>query len=278
MITRHVTSDDTIAEPSTLEDVCESRFNPPVLRTPGVAVVSHPGHRGGVQRCKALGMAPQMIHRTDQDREFRIVCESVPIFVPRVMIHVLAGGQPAGICPVEKGGDFPESAGEKGVAAIQLPTVHAPIQHLLLHAVPPLLCIGIGIVDEASRTLPPAPLVASSSEITFGPGIFIEIPGFGDAGILAPTVNHASHPEDHPVSLVLKVAEERSRLGIPFLIHFKVVVTQAPRTVDKDGPDGEVIFGISIQQFRDTGGCVDIILPQPAFQSPGGRQGNVAVA
>src|ERR1039458_769670 len=116
------------------------------------------------------------------------------VLIAGVMVHVLACRHPARVSAVEGHGDSADFAGEERVAAIQFPAVNAPIQDLLLEAMPPLHGVAVAIVDKAGFALPPAPLVAVARQNPFGTRLTEESKRGGDSGVLAVAVDHAGHP------------------------------------------------------------------------------------
>ncbi len=132
MVAGHVAANDTIADPSAAQDIADGSFDAPVLVVPGVPVVANPSHRRGIKRRETFGMTPRLIERADQRNEFGILREAVLVFTASEVIHVLSSGHPAGISAIERHGKFSNTARKERVAAIELPSVHAPVEHLLL--------------------------------------------------------------------------------------------------------------------------------------------------
>src|ERR1019366_2401071 len=110
------------------------------------------------------------------------------VFVAGVMIHVLPSRHPARVNAVEGHRDLPDSAGEECVAAIQFPTVDAPIQDLLLEALPPAHGFGTAVIDEAAFALPPTPRVAVACQVSLGARLLVELRRLLYPGVLAVTV------------------------------------------------------------------------------------------
>src|ERR1035441_8503631 len=96
---------------------------------------------------------------------------------------------------VKRHGELPELAGEKRVAAIQLPAVGAPIHDLFLEALPPAHGVRVAVIDETAGALPPVPLVAVARQVPFGTRFLIELPRVGDPNVLAAAIHHAGHPQ-----------------------------------------------------------------------------------
>ena len=223
-------------------------------------------------------MTPGAIQRPDQGDELWVLGQAKLILVAGVMVHVLARGHPTRMHAVERDGELPKLAGEERVAAVELPAIHAPVKHLLLEAMPPLHGVGVGVVNEPALAFPPAPLVAVAGQVALGSRLVKEVLRLLDLGVLAETVHHAGHPENHTVALVLQAAEELLRLRVVVFVHLEVVVAPAPRDVDEEGAHRKVVLRIALQQLLHVGRGVDVVLPQPALQRPGRGQRHAAVA
>ena len=242
MVTSDVAANDAIAEAGTAQNVTDGPLDAAILVLPGVLIVAHPGNGRGIERRKTFGMTPRAIQRADERDEFGILCEAVLILTAGEAIHVLARGHPAGMNPIEGHGQFSQPAGEKRVAAIELPAVHAPVEHLLLETVPPFHGFGIRVVYEPALALPP--FDRGGRQVAVGPRRVVKVLGLGRLRVLAMAVHHASHPEHHAIALILQAAKKFLRLGVTVLVHLEIVVAPAPRAINQDGAHREIVLRV----------------------------------
>ena len=98
-----------------------------------------------------------------------------------------------------------------------------------------------------------------------------------DSGTVAVTVHHVGDPANHAVTAILQTKKPFFGIWIFQGIDLKIVVAQTPRAVNQDCPDGDVVFGITVQQGIRPLCCIDIVFPEPAFQRPGRRKGRIGV-
>ncbi len=257
--------------------LCGGVLSEGVFRLPGMGTITDPGDRGSVERGEAFGVGEGGVDGADERDEVRVLGEAVLVFVAGVEVHVAAGGHPSLICFLVGEGDcVKESGGEEGVSAVQFPSVDAEVEGGLLHGVPPGERLGVGVIEEGAVAFPPFELEALAGEVAVRAGIFEPAGVCGDGGILVGRIDHAGHPEDDTVALVLEVGQEV--LGVAVGIELEIVVAGAPGAIDEDRADGDIVGCVALEQFRDGIGGIGVIFPEPAFEGPWWGDGGPGVA
>lgn len=242
-----------------------------------MGAVADPGDGGGVEWGEAFGVGDGGIDGADERDEVGVLGEAVLVFLAGIEVHVAAGGHQAlmGLL-VGDGEAFKESGGEEGVGSVEFPAVDAEVEGLLLHGVPPVEGLWVGVIEEGAVAFPPFELEPVACEEALFAGGFEPVGVGGDGGVLIGGIDHAGHPEHDAVALVLERGEEV--FGVAVGIELEIVVTGAPGAIDEDGTDGEVMGGVAFEQFRDRLGGIGVIFPEPAFEGPGWGDGGAGMA
>ncbi|MFM1942835.1 MAG: hypothetical protein RI897_1817 [Verrucomicrobiota bacterium] len=147
---------------------------------------------------------------------------------------------------------------------------------MLLHGVPPVEGLGVGVIEEGAVAFPPFELEPVACEVAVGASDFEPVGVGGDGGVFIGGIDHAGHPEHDAVALVLEAGEER--FGVAVGIELEIVVAGAPWAIDEDGAGGDVVGGVAFEQFCDGLGGIDVIFPEPAFEGPGWGDGGAGMA
>ena len=156
------------------------------------------------------------------------------------------------------------------LALIDLEPGNAVDENLVQLAVPPFLRLVVCEVDVDAVALPPVMRLAvvhaeiARHSLVVGTALLL-------LGVLAFLVDVAGQPEDDANALLLEPGDHRGRIGVAVGIPGEIIIAEAPRAVDDDAADWNLMFQIKARQLFRRLRRVFLVFPDDVPECPCGR-------